>query len=121
MVEFCNPAVKLKFKNVIIYYWEARFGSREQNYLLHNPGGAKPLPVLLFLHGAHTYIYPETLWWDIEKLLENNRTAREEFIVIAPFGSVGEPVVHPSEWLKRNRFQIEEPCVKCLWAPVAPE
>lgn len=91
-----------------------KFGSREQNYLLHNPGGAKPLPALLFLHGAHTYIYPETLWWDIEKLLENNRTAREEFIVIAPFGSVGEPVVHPSEWLKRNRFQIEEPYVKCF-------
>ena len=48
--------------------------------------------------------------------MENNQTVREEFIVVAPFGSVGEPVVHPSEWLKKNRFQIEEPYVKCVWA-----
>ena len=42
-----------------------------QHYLLHDPGG--PLrPVLLFLHGA------------------NNQTLRENFIIIAPFGSVGE-------------------------------
>ncbi|CAE7329942.1 unnamed protein product [Symbiodinium natans] len=90
------------------------FDGRKQHYLLHDPGSQKPLPVLLFLHGAHTYIYPETLWWDVRNLLENNQKAREEFIVLAPFGSVGEPVVHPSEWMKRNRFQIEEPYVKCF-------
>ena len=60
-----------------------------QHYLLHDPGG--PLrPVLLFLHGANTYIYPETLWWDLMGLVSNNQALRENFIIIAPFGSVGE-------------------------------
>ena len=39
--------------------------------------------------------------------MDNNQTTREEFIVIAPFGSIGEPVVQPSDWMKKNRFQIE--------------
>ena len=48
------------------------------------------------------------------KLVDNNQTTREEFIVIAPFGSIGEPVVQPSDWMKKNRFQIEVPYVKCF-------
>ena len=84
-----------------------------QHYLLHDPGG--PLrPVLLFLHGANTYIYPETLWWDLIGLVSNNQTLRENFIIIAPFGSVGEPVVHPSSWNKADRFYNQIPYVKCF-------
>jgi len=83
-----------------------------QHYLVHDPGGLSPQPVLLFLHGANTYIYPETLWWDLRNLIEHNQTLRENFIVIAPFGSVGEPVVHPSEWKKADRFYNEMPYVK---------
>eukprot|EP00913_Durusdinium_trenchii_P009669 g9086.t1 len=66
-----------------------KLNSGLQHYLLHDPGGDS-LPVVLFLHGANTYIYPETLWWDVEKLVEKNEIVRDGFIVIAPFGSMGE-------------------------------
>lgn len=47
---------------------------------------------MLFLHGGVTYMYPETLWWDIGALLEENAVVRERFVVVAPFASVGEPL-----------------------------
>ena len=43
-----------------------------------------------FLGGASTYIFPETLHWDIHDLLAKTAVIREEFIILAPFG--GEPV-----------------------------
>ena len=60
-----------------------------QHYLLHDPGGHSK-PVLLFLHGAQTYIYPETLWWDVHSLVNENQILCDNFILIAPLGSVGE-------------------------------
>eukprot|EP00438_Fugacium_kawagutii_P033274 Skav219603 [mRNA] locus=scaffold628:23229:24302:+ [translate_table: standard] len=84
-----------------------------QHYLLHDPGG-DGLPVLLFLHGALEYFYPETVWSDVKKLVSNNQTLRENFIVIAPFGSRGEPIVHPSDWEKADRFYNRVPYVKCF-------
>lgn len=90
-----------------------KLGAGLQHYLLHDPGGHSR-PVLLFLHGANTYIYPETLWWDVQKLVSSNQTLRENFIVIAPFGSIGEPIVHPSSWKKADRFYNEVHYVKCF-------
>ncbi|CAK9030917.1 unnamed protein product [Durusdinium trenchii] len=90
-----------------------KLNSGLQHYLLHDPGGDS-LPVVLFLHGANTYIYPETLWWDVEKLVEKNEIVRDGFIVIAPFGSMGEPVVQASSWAKKDRFYNEVPYVKCF-------
>jgi len=52
-----------------------------------------------------TYIYPETLWWDLRTLIEQNRAARERFVVVAPFASVGEPLVKVSKRrTRKDRF-----------------
>eukprot|EP00438_Fugacium_kawagutii_P025019 Skav230765 [mRNA] locus=scaffold4583:21605:22477:+ [translate_table: standard] len=82
-----------------------------QHYLVHDPGGDL-LPVILFLHGANTFIYPETLWWDVRDLVSQNKTCRDNFIVIAPFCSIGEPIVHLGDRTKQDRFYNEVPNVK---------
>jgi len=89
-------------------------GGQQQHYILHDPGGRGSRPVLLFLHGASTYIYPELLHWDIHDLLEKNSVVREEFIILAPFGSIGEPVVKTQKKEKRDRFYNMVPYVKCF-------
>jgi len=86
---------------------------KEQHYILHDPGGRGSRPVLLFLHGASTYIYPELLHWDIHDLLQENSVVRE-FIILAPFGSIGEPVVKSQKKLKSDRFYNMVPYVKCF-------
>eukprot|EP00434_Breviolum_minutum_P006787 symbB.v1.2.005990.t1/scaffold276.1/size251734/12 len=87
---------------------------KEQDYILHDPGGRGSRPVLLFLHGASSYIYPELLHWDIHDLLAENSVVREEFIILAPFGSIGEPVVKSQKKLKSDRFYNMVPYVKCF-------
>ncbi|CAE8629467.1 unnamed protein product [Polarella glacialis] len=87
----------------------------QSHYLLHDPGpeaaGGVPLPAVLFLHGANTYLYPETLWWDLRGLLEQNKVAHDEFFIVAPFGAIGEPVARASTWTKANRFKLDVPYV----------
>ena len=36
-----------------LLFRQVHFHAGLQHYLLHNPGSEKPLPALLFLHGAH--------------------------------------------------------------------
>jgi len=61
--------------------------------------------VVLFLHGGVTYVYPETLWWDVRELVQKNRVVREEFVVIAPFATANEPLAVVSETrTKTDRF-----------------
>eukprot|EP00927_Polykrikos_kofoidii_P062455 TRINITY_DN57268_c0_g1_i1.p1 TRINITY_DN57268_c0_g1~~TRINITY_DN57268_c0_g1_i1.p1 ORF type:complete len:393 (-),score=48.00 TRINITY_DN57268_c0_g1_i1:16-1194(-) len=90
-------------------------GGRVVHYLIHEPDAATtkgtPLPAVLFLHGSHTYLYPETLGWDMRNLVMENRVARERFIVIAPFAAIGEPLARLSKWTKLNRFWEEVPYV----------
>uniref|UniRef100_A0A7S4PSW1 Peptidase S9 prolyl oligopeptidase catalytic domain-containing protein n=1 Tax=Alexandrium monilatum TaxID=311494 RepID=A0A7S4PSW1_9DINO len=86
------------------------------HYLLHDPGpgaaGGELLPAVLFLHGSMTYLYPETLWWDVKGLVEKNMVVAKHFVVIAPFGAVGEPIAKPSCWTKANRFGVDVPYVE---------
>jgi len=80
--------------------------------IIHIPEGNGPFPVMLFLHGALTFVYPEHLWQDIRDLIDKNEVVRARFIVIAPFATVGEPVAVVSEWNKKNRYGVAEPYVK---------
>ena len=43
-----------------------------------------------------------------------NSVVREEFIILAPFGSIGEPVVKSQKKLKSDRFYNMVPYVKCF-------
>ena len=76
--------------------------------LVHEPPRSpegRGAPAVLFLHGGMTYVYPETLWWDVRCLLEENAAARERFCVVAPFASAGEPLAVVSEVRrKEDRF-----------------
>merc|ERR1719329_263056 len=73
--------------------------------LVHVPKDAHGAPAALFLHGGVTYVYPETLWWDLRNLLEENAVVRERFVVVAPFACVGEPLARISEYrTKADRF-----------------
>lgn len=82
------------------------------HYLYHVPDGVSDAPAVLFLHGGVTYVYPETLWWDIRNLLEKNAVARERFVVIAPFATVAEPLaVVSSTRRKADRFGNDKPYV----------
>eukprot|EP00928_Gymnodinium_smaydae_P014050 TRINITY_DN15095_c0_g1_i5.p1 TRINITY_DN15095_c0_g1~~TRINITY_DN15095_c0_g1_i5.p1 ORF type:complete len:375 (+),score=58.14 TRINITY_DN15095_c0_g1_i5:39-1127(+) len=66
---------------------------------------AASAPALLFLHGGVTYVYPETLWWDVRELVEKNPFIRDNFVVIAPFATAGEPLAVVSETReKADRF-----------------
>eukprot|EP00929_Paragymnodinium_shiwhaense_P038619 TRINITY_DN20392_c0_g1_i1.p1 TRINITY_DN20392_c0_g1~~TRINITY_DN20392_c0_g1_i1.p1 ORF type:complete len:365 (+),score=39.40 TRINITY_DN20392_c0_g1_i1:72-1166(+) len=81
-----------------------------------------PLPAVLFVHGAFTYVYPETLWDDMRSLVDMNRVVRDRFVVIAPFGTRGEPLAVVSEWrTKADRYGNVKPYVEefhkdHLWA-----
>lgn len=77
--------------------------------MVHVPEG-EGLPALLFLHGAVTYIYPESLWWDVRMLVQKNAVVREQFVVVAPFGTRGEPLAVVSETRRKaTRFGVEVP------------
>jgi len=82
------------------------------HYLLHDPGPQQVqagLPALLFLHGSHTYLYPETLWWHLRDLIDKNNVAREQFIIVAPLAAIGEPLARVSSTrMKPNRFWVDE-------------
>jgi dienelactone hydrolase len=68
-------------------------------------GDVKNAPAVLFLHGAVTYVFPESLWWDIRDLISKNSTAREKFVIVAPLAAVGEPIAVVSQTrTKRDRF-----------------
>lgn len=87
---------------------------KAQHYLLHDPGEAsEKRPVLLFLHGAHTHIYPEFLWGDLRDLVEQNPVARD-FIVLCPFGAEGEAIATLSTKRKPDRYYNEVPNIKCF-------
>ena len=62
------------------------------HYILHLPETAGALPTIFFLHGGVTYIYPESLWCDVQHLVARNPVVRKRFIVIAPFAAIGEPI-----------------------------
>ena len=82
------------------------------HYLYHVPDGAAESPAVLFLHGGLTYVYPETLWWEIRTLLHKNDVARERFVVIVPFATAGEPLaVVSSTRRKADRFGNDQPYV----------
>lgn len=71
---------------------------------LEEDGKDALFPAVLFLHGAGTYLYPETLWVEVRDIVEKNSVAREKFIVAAAVGSLGEPIVAPStRRTKRDR------------------
>jgi len=71
-----------------------------------------PVPALLWLHGALTYIWPESLWPQLQNVLDHNEIARS-FVIIAPFGSVGESVAVVSDYrTKPDRFGRERPYVE---------
>lgn len=78
------------------------------HYLLHVPersADGRPAPVLIWLHGALTFLYPETLHVDLCSFLDKNPKARE-FIVIAPLAVRGEPLAVESEWRQKpDRFE----------------
>lgn len=86
------------------------------HYLLHDPGpkagAGSRLPAILFLHGSMTYLYPETLWWDVRDFIERNHVAREHFVLVAPFASAGEPIAKLSSWTKPNRFGVDVPYIE---------
>eukprot|EP00438_Fugacium_kawagutii_P036186 Skav232973 [mRNA] locus=scaffold1735:339193:340221:+ [translate_table: standard] len=103
----CAGVPGASFRSVKVKSGEA------QHYLIHDPGGDL-LPVVLFLHGALTFLYPETLWWDVRDLVNKNQTCRDNFIVIAPFCSIGEPIVHPADRTEQDRFYNEVQYVKCF-------
>ena len=72
------------------------------HYILHLPETAGALPTILFLHGGVTYIYPESLWYDVQHLVARNPVVRERFIVIAPFAAIGEPIATVSGNRKKS-------------------
>jgi len=86
-------------------------------------GAEDALPVVLFLHGGVTYVYPETLWWDLHELVAKNAIARECFVIIAPFASAGEPLpIVSTTRTKVDRFgntvaYVDDFDEDRLWAP----
>jgi len=62
--------------------------SRKMHYILDDPLSIRSrMPICSsFLGGASTYIFPETLHWDMHDLLAKTAVIREEFIILAPFG-----------------------------------
>lgn len=83
------------------------------HFLLHVPEERHTsLPAVLFLHGGVTYVYPESLWWDVRGLVKKNQVVRERFVVVAPFASVREPIAVISKTrTKANRFGVTVPYV----------
>mmetsp|Transcript_28148 Transcript_28148/g.80919 ORF Transcript_28148/g.80919 Transcript_28148/m.80919 type:complete len:348 (-) Transcript_28148:66-1109(-) len=70
-----------------------------------------PVPAVLWLHGALTYIWPETIYKDVRKFLDTNAAARR-VLVVAPLATCGEPLAVVSERrTKENRYGVEAPYV----------
>jgi len=81
----------------------------------NSDGQNKLLPAILYLHGAVTYLYPETLWWEVRDIVERNRVVREQFVVLAAVGSLGEPLaVRSNTRIKRDRCGREVAYVDCF-------
>lgn len=66
-------------------------GSRTGHYLLFQPEEhSGPAPAVLFLHGAMTYVWPETLYKDVCSFRDVNAIARR-FVIVVPFAAKEEP------------------------------
>lgn len=85
-------------------------GAVEAHYILHQPDWDAvkgPVPALLFLHGGLTYVWPETLHAEIERLVEGNPLAKD-FVIVAPLASKGEPLAIRSKTRTvQDRFEKE--------------
>mmetsp|Transcript_108821 Transcript_108821/g.347361 ORF Transcript_108821/g.347361 Transcript_108821/m.347361 type:complete len:380 (+) Transcript_108821:56-1195(+) len=84
------------------------------HYLLVEPHErkARPAPALLWLHGAATYTWPETLCKDVQAFVDANPATRG-FAVIAPLATSGESLAEVSDWRrKQDRFQNDVPYVE---------
>lgn len=69
------------------------------------------MPAVLWLHGAMTYIWPETLYKDLRRCVDANAVARR-MLIVAPLATCGEPLAVVSETRrKENRYGVEEPYV----------
>jgi len=94
------------------------------HYLIHEPDWnsvSAPVPALLFLHGACTFTWPETLWPDVDELVRKNELAKD-FVVVAPFASKGEPIAEESTWRwKPDRYGNELPYVDSFKADLTWE
>mmetsp|Transcript_112535 Transcript_112535/g.363390 ORF Transcript_112535/g.363390 Transcript_112535/m.363390 type:complete len:407 (+) Transcript_112535:56-1276(+) len=98
------------------------------HYLLVEPHErkARPAPALLWLHGAATYTWPETLCKDVQAFVDANPATRG-FAVIAPLATSGESLAEVSDWRrKQDRFQNDVPYVETFhvqriasWRPAA--
>lgn len=95
-------------------YCDVHGNSVSAHYILHEPDWdlvRAPAPALLFLHGAMTYLWPETLYLDVLRICEMNSLA-SQFIIIAPLASIGEPLAVVSEYRTHaDRFENDIPYV----------
>lgn len=68
--------------------WSCAGVPEKMHYILDDPLSIRSrMPICSsFLGGASTYIFPETLHWDMHDLLAKTAVIREEFIILAPFG-----------------------------------
>jgi len=60
-----------------------------------------PAPAVLWLHGAMTYVWPETMAQDLDFVRKNNVAARN-FVFIAPFATDGEVLAKVSSYRRKN-------------------
>lgn len=105
---WCTGSPSEFFREVELPQKDATGPPEKAHYLLYEPDWATtsgPVPALLWLHGALTFLYPETLHGDVSSFWNANPKARE-FIVIAPFATRGEPLAVESDYRwKPDRYE----------------
>lgn len=96
---WCSGTPGSALHEVELPHLDSRGQALRAHYLLHQPDWdvvVAPVPALLFLHGALTYIWPETLHMDVQKLVAGNAVAKD-FVIVAPLATPGEPLAVLSE------------------------